>query len=235
MAKTCLAYVGAGISESCLTSFQGFGTMSFNSKVIAVAATLAFSGVAQAATVMNGSFEDIPGFDAGRNWQVFNAIDGWSTTSGAGIEVQSNSTLSGIDAQDGDKYIELDSHNRNSNSRMSQSVSLTSGTYDLTFYYAPRTDRVGSNGIEFSFGEFLLGTVDGPNEGYPRLEWTKITRRFNVHADGDYMLSFAATGREDTYGGLLDNVSVSAVPLPASALLLLGGLGAIGFVRRRKA
>ena len=43
------------------------------------------------------------------------------------------------------------------------------------------------------------------------------------------MLAFAATGKEDTLGGSLDDIQVSAVPIPAAALLfapaLLGFLG----------
>ena len=34
---------------------------------------------------------------------------------------------------------------------------------------------------------------------------------------------------------LIDNIAVSEVPVPASAFLLLGGLGAFGWMRRRKA
>ncbi len=96
--------------------------MKLKPMLLVAAAAAAFSGTAQAATVVNGSFEDTPGFSGSRTWQVYNSIDGWSTTSGAGIEIQSNATLGGIDAQDGDKYVELDSHGSDSNSMMSQDI-----------------------------------------------------------------------------------------------------------------
>ena len=202
--------------------------------LLAAAIAVGMGGATQAATVTNGSFENTPGFNGSRNWQVYNSIDGWSTDSGAGIEIQSNATLGGIDAQDGDKYVELDSHGKNSNSKMSQSIYFDAGSYKLSFYYAPRIANSNSNGIEFSVGDFLLDSVSGPNGEHPRLAWTLVQRVFNVDIAGSYDLSFAATGKQDTLGGLIDNVSVAAVPLPASALLLLGGLGAFGAMRRKK-
>ncbi len=209
--------------------------MNFKTTAVAALVSLATAGTAQASTVVNGSFEDFDGFSGSRNWQVYNSIDGWSTVSGAGIEIQSNATLGGIDAQNGDKYVELDSHNAGSNSKMAQSVELHAGSYRFSFYYAPRTTRTNSNGIEYSIGDFVMGTVTGPNAEYPRLQWTLVTEIFEVDDYGFYDLSFAATGREDTLGGLIDNVDISAVPLPASAMFLLGGLGLLGATRRRKA
>lgn len=61
----------------------------------------------------------------------------------------------------------------------------------------------------------------------------------------NYTISFLGTGSAitmsflDITGGYSDNsgslaVSISAVPLPASALLMLGGLAALGAVRKRR-
>lgn len=213
---------------------------------IATALMVATVGASSAATVMNGGFDEAPGVKGhrgntfedmptaahgGHSWDIWSSLPGWTTTRGAGIEVQSDRTLGGIDAHSGQYYVELDSHN---NSSMEQVLSLKKGTYDLSFWYAPRTNRSGSNGIAFSVGS-MADSVTGPNGTYRRGEWTEVTRRFTIDADGDYALSFAATGRSDSYGGLIDTVGISAVPLPATALLLLGGLAGLGAMRRKSA
>jgi hypothetical protein len=51
---------------------------------------------------------------------------------------------------------------------------------------------------------------------------------------GLFNLDFGATGRPDTYGGLIDNVSIAPVPLPAGALLLLTAFGGLAVARKRK-
>jgi hypothetical protein len=195
----------------------------------AAALTLASLGTAQAATVVNGSFEDHP---AVSNWAVFDTIPGWTTTSGAGIEIQTNATLGTIDAHDGNSYVELDSHN---NSSMEQVISFAAtGLYELSFWYSPRRDRIASNTIAYFFDGISLGSVSGPDGTTAVGSWTEITALFTVDTIGDYVLAFAAEGTDDSYGGLIDDVSISAVPLPAGGLLLLTALGGLGLARRRK-
>lgn len=202
--------------------------------LLCFAALTALAVPAQAATVVNGSFETTPGFTGERTWQVFRGIEGWTVTRGNGIEVQSNRTLRGIDAYDGDKYVELDTGGRRSNARITQTIHFEPGQYELSFQYAPRTKRRGSNGIAYSFAGEVLGRVSGPTGTYQRKDWTRVSSIIKVEQAGMYDLSFAATGRQDRLGGLIDNVAISEVPVPASAFLLLGGLGAFGWVRRRK-
>jgi hypothetical protein len=200
---------------------------------------------ASAATiVINGSFEDgVPGNTPGLNngatfanmptsgpsWDRWTAINGWTTASGPGIEIQSNRTLGSIDAHSGSYYVELDS---NGNSRMVQSVALAAGDYVLSFWYSPRTNVAGTNGISWQVGSLAAGSVVNTAVGI----WTQITTTFTVASAGSYALSFAAIGTSDSFGGFVDSVSIdpAPIPVPAAGFLLAGALGALA-LRRRKA
>ena len=46
--------------------------------------------------------------------------------------------------------------------------------------------------------------------------------------------ALATTSTQGVYGAGLDNISIAAVPLPASAPLILAGLGALAALRRRR-
>lgn len=219
----------------------------------AVAATALLGASAANAMIVNGNFEDTTTEDptglvhgnklsnlatTGSSWDVFKKISGWETSNGAGIEVQTNRTLGSIDAHSGQHYIELDSHPKpNSNSTMRQEMSLGTGTYELTFWYSPRNNDAGSNGIEYSVSDGLLsGFITGPGAS-PATSvgvWTLVKSIFKVETAGDYFLSFAATGKQNTYGGFIDTVNVTAVPLPAAGLMLPVGLALIGFASRRR-
>lgn len=200
----------------------------------AIAASALLSLPANAATVVqNGSFESYNAAQLNSaGWGVFNSIPGWTTTSGAGIEIQTNPTLGSINAQDGYAYVELDSNN---NSSMMQSVYLTVGRYALSFYYSPRNATVGDNGIDYSIAN-LSGNISGPGSnpvtgvGF----WTGINSEFVVGAAGNYNLNFAATGTSNSLGGFVDNVSIAAVPVPAAGFLLFGALGGLAALRRRR-
>jgi len=45
---------------------------------------------------------------------------------------------------------------------------------------------------------------------------------------------FHGTGRSDSLGGSLDNVSVTAVPEPESYAMMLAGLALMGTIARRR-
>ena len=222
-------------------------------KKIALAALLAVvasGSVVQAATIVqNGSFEDSPGTTGlnGRafnslvsgapGWDIFTTVPGWKATGGAGIEIQTDKAVGQTDALFGEHYVELDSNN---NSSMHQTLSLTAGRYLLSFWYSPRAlqgnSQAQTNGISYAIAN-LAGSVTGPGgvNGTKVGDWTEITGIFNVGADSTYNLDFAAVGTSDSYGGFIDNVSVAAVPVPAAGLLLVGALGGLAALRRRRA
>lgn len=225
-------------------------------KAIAIAscagAALLTAGSANA-MIINGDFEDVSTLDptglvkgnqlsnlatTGSSWDVFDEITGWKTASGAGIEVQTNRTLGSIDAHSGQHYIELDSHPRsNSNSSMEQEVSLSGGRYALSFWYSPRTGNADSNKIDYSIsGGLLSGFITGPDAslGTAVGAWTLVRALFEVQSAGDYTLTFAAAGKQDSYGGFIDTVNITAVPIPAAGFLLPAGLGLLGYASRRR-
>lgn len=182
------------------------------------------------AAVVNGSFETLPGPLSNGNWGIFSTINGWSELGSNGIEIQTNATLDTIDAQEGDRYVELDT---TQNSAMRQILNLTAGRYLLSFWYAPRENNPVSDGISYAI-ENLTGTI---NTSFKPLNgWTLVTGEFNT-LGGEVNLDFAALGGDGdhvSFGGLLDNVSVAAVPVPAAGLMLFAALGGLAALRRRK-
>lgn len=192
------------------------------------------------AGIRNGgqSFERLQS-GPGASWNIWQSIPGWTSAFGAGIEIQSNRTLGQIDAFDGQHYVELDS---NDNSSMFQDVLLNRGAHMLSFMYSPRTGNPATNGIDYALSGLFGGSVSGPGLETPLGAWTRVTQVFNVAAAGTYRLSFAASGRNDSYGGLIDAVSIapdpagalSEVPLPAGLVLLASAGAALLSSRYRR-
>lgn len=217
-------------------------TKSIRKIALASALALGAATAASAVTVVNGSFEDVSGstqIAGSGSWSVYETIPGWTTVAGEGIEVQTNTVIT---AQDGRRYVELDSHPNNTlsgattNSTMTQVVELALGLYELSFWYSPRTNDPGTNGILYSIGD-LAGSITGPGSD-PLTSvgsWTRIVETFMITTAGSYNLTFAADGTANRLGGFIDDVSISAIPLPAGGVLLLTALGGLAIVRRRKA
>lgn len=183
--------------------------------------------------VVNGSFETLTGTGLGmNNWGVYKTIPGWTTDSGAGIELQ-RGNIGGASAFDGQVKVELDSHNAGSNSSMIQKLFLDAGRYTLSFAYMGRIagNPGDTNRINYSvLGTGLAGTVSKTFGA-----WEIITAVFRTNG-GEVTLRFGADGRQDTLGGYLDHVAVTAspVPLPAGLPLLGAALMAFGLVKRRR-
>ena len=231
--------------ERCL----GMKTI-FRMTAICLATALAFgASSASAVTLVNGSFEDDAGvaldgqsFDTlatgsgNSSWSVFSGLPGWTTASGTGIEIQTENTLGLAPPPGGGQhYVELDSNN---NSSMQQSITFDSiGTYVLSFWYSPRDGDADSNIIDYSIAS-LTGSVTGPSNVTPVTIvglWTLIEATFVItDITNPYVLTFAANGTNNSLGGFIDNVSIAAVPVPAGGLLLLGALGGLAALRRRK-
>lgn len=211
---------------------------------------LCMASGSSAFTLVNGGFDATSGAGIGQSsgtdlkgladgsarssWDIFNQLSGWETgKGGAGVEIQTNATLSGIDAQSGGFYVELDT---TKNSNIYQDLTLDRGKYQLSFYYAPRVStNLATNRIAYSIGD-LSGSISGHKTKVKPGEWTKVTEYFKVDQNNtNVRLAFAAKGKSDSYGGLLDTVNLVAVPLPATlALMGVAMAGLIGFGARRR-
>ncbi|MEM9395549.1 MAG: hypothetical protein AAGA38_16945 [Pseudomonadota bacterium] len=214
-------------------------------RTLAAVAMTVVAGSSGAATISNGSFEDIGGGTLNSSgWNLFTSIPDW--TADHRVEVQSNPTIGAVDAQHGFHYVELVT---NRNDSLLQDVFLEIGMYKLSFFYSPRVSTTGttSNDMAYSVGTpqdtLTSGVVEGgPGPDTPWGSWTEITSVFSVTEAGNYTLSFTATGSANARGcgncgALIDNVTLATMPLPASSLLLLAGvvgLGAVGVRNQRR-
>ena len=211
-----------------------------------MAAAVTTANAAPVNLIQNGSFElpDIsspklidnitnnPSYQAD-GWEVLSNpnLPGW-TAGQNGVELR---RVEGA-PQDGKNFVELDGNN---NGWISQTINTVADQmYTLSFWYSDRintSNRPNTNGINWAFGN--------NNNGGPLLTnsasssshaWTHFTQ--NIMGTGNPMtLKFSAAGTSDSYGSSLDNVSVTATPIPAAIWLFGSALAGLVGVSRRKA
>ena len=191
------------------------------------AALAAFAGSAHAASIPDGSFENL-NFQNGQ--YVYNPTgSAWTFTGGAG-ETGNQSAWGFQDAPDGHVVAFLQTI-----SSISQTLTgLVAGTtYTVSFDLAHRPNY-GLNQVSLSFDGGSIFSLTPTSDA-----WTTYTASFTATGTSG-LLSFSTNdGRADNDSGL-DNVRITgeqgAVPEPASWALMLGGFGLVGAaMRSRKA
>lgn len=185
-------------------------------KVGAVAAAMTAANMAGASTnlITNGDFEtgDVSG------WACFNT--------GGARDFKCDADTGGLTPNTGNFYMEL--FQNGDVGTVEQTFATTAGEeYNLSFFSSFLLSRdVNSLAYTINGGAMMSVAQTG--------SMAKTFERFQAVSDVTTLSFFYATESGSGIIGV-DDVSVAAVPLPASALLLLGALGALGVRARRKA
>ncbi len=213
-------------------------------KLLAVAAltTMTLASQASAATtIFSEDFENISNGSGGTigatgsGFTFVSTAGPWQAGPGAnnGIELQWGG-VAGAPALDGGRvFVELDTNN---NSSMFYQLG-TSGQFTLDFLFSPRPNVTSlSNIIDLYLDDQLLGSFTGPVFGTnPTTVWTPESVNFTGFAGQN--LIFRAAGTSDSLGGYIDNTTLTltaAIPEPGTWMLMILGLGAVGFAMRRR-
>ncbi|MCG3170750.1 MAG: hypothetical protein CALGDGBN_02318 [Pseudomonadales bacterium] len=209
-------------------SFSATGRASSRLAATVTVAAALWSASASANLITNGSFESP--VQAGGTWGVHSTMTGWSVDPVNKVEVRNN--VAGA-AQAGVNYIELDVYE---NSWIEQTVTTVADTfYTLSLWYSPRMSQPATtNTINVLWNGSLLtgGSLTGTGASSGN-SWVNYV--FTVKAtDASSVLKFAAAGASDSYGGSLDNVSLTAVPLPPAAILFGSVLAGLAVVARKR-
>ncbi len=173
-------------------------------------AALALTGTAQAQTVTNGDFDT--------------GLAGWTNGAAPGFPLAQTVTWSGFSG--------VAVFDRAAD-RLAQLITgfIAGQSYELSFSYSS-SNPATSQGLRFDFGGPAytynpgLLSVDGTNGAVVNHVYS-----LQAAANGATTLSFrGAAGSLSS----LDNVTIPAVPEPETYAMLLAGLGAIGFMSRRR-
>ncbi|MFZ4507613.1 MAG: PEP-CTERM sorting domain-containing protein [Fimbriimonas sp.] len=182
---------------------------------------------AQANLLTNGDFEKpVVG-----GWGAYTSISGWTAVQDK-IEIGTAGTY-GVTGTSG-QVLELDAYH---NAIVQQSVSLSAGSYSLSFGYARRKTSMSGRPLNTAdFDVLWNGAVVYSGRDLTSTSFT-TTQISLLGNSGTNILQLRGMGNDDSFGAIVDNFSLSknpeAVPEPASLLALATGLAAV--IRRKLA
>jgi hypothetical protein len=184
-----------------------------------------------------GSWQIFPDGTPGLVWNVQDGIGGYDNSVPTAVEYQTAGTL-GLTPSEGNQYAELDSYG---NVNISQVFATEQGAiYQVSYAQACRADGGEQPGI---LGVYLDNTKLSTTICSPPMQWTTHTAVV-TGTGGDMTLKFADEGTSNSYGALLDAVSVEKIdgPVPAPEFpsvflpvtFIIGFLGAVLLVQRTR-
>ncbi len=198
-------------------------------------ATLTFAAItllslpATAATnlIVNGGFENPTGVTT---WTPFSpsVVPGWSGSNS--VEIW-RTGFNGVPSYEGVQHAELNSTGAAPFSLFQDISTIAGQTYELSFAYRARANSSESFRVQASNtgGDMLSQVIDDHVVG----QWSTFTQTF-LATSGLTTISFTSITPSGTVANFLDDVRVSAVPLPAAAPLFASALGLFGFLQSRR-
>ena len=167
---------------------------------------------------------------AGLSSLNYTDFDNWTVSDGT-VDVVASSGFGITCAGGSGKCVDLDGSTGNAGILTSTLMSLSAGTYSLSFDISGNQRGGPTDSFVLALGGFL-------NESFSlssKAPWQTVTRTFTVMSDSSNSIIFNHAGG-DNVGIMLDNVTLSKTDVPEPATLAMFGLGLIGlgFARRRQ-
>ncbi len=195
------------------------------SYLLSAAAVLAFAAPAQAATVFADNFDSYApqlGWDGSGVWSTGNSVD-----------LVANNTFNLTCAGGSGNCVDLSG---SSPGLISQPIALAAGIYQLSFDYTG--NQLDDFGGPFPLAGFTatVGTTSFVLSGIANNSnvFQTFTGLFTTTGPGPVSLSFTQNGGNNFRGSIIDNVSITAVPEPATWAMMILGFGIAGAALRRR-
>jgi hypothetical protein len=208
------------------------------------------AGAVSANLVVNGGFETPVKIG---DWQLFpegNEGSGWSveTMTGdtavivpGGLEIRNLSTAP-FSPYEGSQYVQLGPRGpvmQDDTTAISQMIPQTAGTtYRIAFVQSCRPDDPAPSNLGVYWGETMLDHTSCPSNH--AATWVNRSYTVTATSSDSVLLRFANEGSAESYGTMLDDVSVKAVndamPVPEFPLGVIPAFlfGFIGFIHIMK-